>query len=96
VWTGSVFRFANKRSFYRIATDVAITAFIRFHNAASIRVFLVLFGVPIYEIVFASHAENRSLWDAVLRGIGGSVGSSSGGDIVSVALSQVGNKILGI
>lgn len=40
---------------------------------------------------FLLSAENRSLWDMLLRGTGISVGGGGGGDIVSVALSQVGN-----
>lgn len=42
------------------------------------------------QLDFLLSAENRSLWDTLLQGTGVSAGGGSG-DIVSVALSQVGN-----
>lgn len=41
------------------------------------------------QLDFLLSDENRDLWDALLRGVGAVAGG--GGDIVSVALSQIGN-----
>ncbi len=43
------------------------------------------------QLDFLLSPENRSLWDALLQGAGIGAGGGNGGDIVSVALSQVGN-----
>ena len=43
------------------------------------------------QLDFLLSTENRSLWDALLQGIGSGTGGGNGGDLVSVALSQVGN-----
>ena len=43
------------------------------------------------QLDFLLSDENRDLWDALLRGVGAIAGGGGGGDIVSVALSQIGN-----
>ena len=43
------------------------------------------------QLDFLLSPENRSLWDALLQGAGAVPGGGNGGDLISVALSQVGN-----
>ena len=43
------------------------------------------------QLDFLLSAENSGLWDALLQGAGAGAGGGNGGDLVSVALSQVGN-----